>query len=63
MTPPSSQDTQLPHTLASIPLLITQSEARRTRRTADDLAQQEAFLTQATGRRQRTRKVQFAEEL
>ena len=35
--------------------------ARRTRRTADDLAQQEAISTQVHGRRQRTRKLNFAQ--
>jgi len=64
MTPPSSQNNQLSGTSASIPsasaseLPIKPSEARRTRRTADELAQQEA---QAVGGGKRMRKVQFAQ--
>ena len=38
---------------------LTHPEARCTRRTADDLAQQEARSTQAVGRRQRIKKVKI----
>jgi hypothetical protein len=48
MTPPSSQINQQ-----------GQTSARRARRTADDLAQQEAVSTQVAGRRQRVKRVNF----
>jgi hypothetical protein len=54
MTPPSSESTELPHIPSASAL------ARRIRRTADDLAQEEAILNQTVGRRPRIKRVQFA---
>jgi len=54
ITPPSSQSTELPHIPSASAL------ARRIRRTADDLAQEEAILNQTVGRRQRIKRVKFA---
>jgi hypothetical protein len=54
ITPPSSQSTELPHIPSASAL------ARRIRRTADDLAQEEAILNQNVGRRRRIKRVKFA---
>ena len=67
MTPPASQDGELRESSAATPpilafgLATNDSEARWTRRTADDLAQEEAISSQAVGKRHRIKKVKFAE--
>jgi hypothetical protein len=58
MTLPSSQSTELPPVSAQIP--SASALARRIRRTADDLAQQEAISTQTVGRRLKNKTVKFA---
>jgi hypothetical protein len=50
MTPPPSQQN----------LTINQSEGRR-RKTADDLAQQEAILNTTLGKREKRKNVKFAD--